>query len=75
MRCHFVDMIAVFGNDPSLLAPTRIHPNPTGSAKTASAIWSWMQEACIGQPNGSGCCAGREFPAIDPHGSSQIHIS
>lgn len=57
LRCHFVDMVPVFGNDLTLFAPTDIHPNLAGSQKMADAIWDTMQDACIGQPTSSGCCA------------------
>lgn len=55
-KCHFVDMIPVFEGHPEYFAPTDLHPNPTGSAEMAKAIWGRMVMDCVGQPSSSGCC-------------------
>jgi hypothetical protein len=56
MRCHFVDMIPVFAGHTGVFAPGDVHPNTQGSALMAAAIWDVMTEACVGQPESSGCC-------------------
>lgn len=56
VRCHFVDMVPVFEGHPEYFAKNDIHPNPTGSAAMAKAIWSVMKQNCIAQPESSGCC-------------------
>jgi hypothetical protein len=56
LACHFVDMVPVFEGHPEYFADGDIHPNPTGSAAMAKAVWSKMQEECVGQPESSGCC-------------------
>jgi hypothetical protein len=56
LRCHFVDMVPVFKGHPDWFAPTDIHPNSSGSAAMAKAIWSKMKEDCVWQPETSGCC-------------------
>lgn len=62
LRCHFVDLIPVLDDangDPILanFAPTDIHPNTTGSALMAKAVWAKMKDNCVAQPASSGCCA------------------
>ena len=54
--CHFVDLIPVFEGHPDWFAPTDIHPNSTGSAAMAQAVWQKMKDECIAQPASSGCC-------------------
>jgi hypothetical protein len=57
LTCHFLDLIPVFDMHPDWFAFTDIHPNPTGSAAMAKAVWAIMKNACIAQPASSGCCA------------------
>jgi hypothetical protein len=57
LTCHFLDLIPVFDMHPEYFALTDIHPNPTGSAAMAKAVWAIMKNACIAQPASSGCCA------------------
>lgn len=54
LRCHFVDMIPVFEGHSEYFAPNDIHPNSSGSAAMARAIWATMQQKCVSQR--SGCC-------------------
>jgi hypothetical protein len=56
LTCHFLDLIPVFNGHPDWFAATDIHPNPTGSAAMAKAVWQVMKDACIAQPASSGCC-------------------
>jgi hypothetical protein len=56
LTCHFLDLIPVFDGHPDYFAATDIHPNPTGSAAMAKAVWKTMKDACIAQPASSGCC-------------------
>jgi hypothetical protein len=56
MRCHFVDMIPVFAGHSEYFAAADIHPNTMGSAAMAAAIWDVMVDACVAQPESSGCC-------------------
>jgi len=56
LTCHFLDLIPVFDMHPDWFALADIHPNPTGSAGMAKAVWSIMKSACIAQPASSGCC-------------------
>jgi len=57
LTCHFLDLIPVFDGHPDWFAFTDIHPNPTGSAAMAKAVWAIMKDRCIAQPAASGCCA------------------
>jgi hypothetical protein len=57
LTCHFLDLIPVFDGHPDWFAFTDIHPNPTGSAAMAKAVWQVMKDKCIAQPAASGCCA------------------
>lgn len=54
--CHFVDLRPVFAGHTEYFAPTDIHPNATGSAAMAKAVWETMVDNCLAQPESSGCC-------------------
>jgi hypothetical protein len=56
LRCHFVDMVPVFKGHPEYFATGDIHPNTSGSAAMAKAVWETMTSACVAQKAGSGCC-------------------
>jgi hypothetical protein len=56
LSCYFVDMIPVFNGHPEYFAPADIHPNATGSAAMAKAIWGAMKSGCVAQKASSGCC-------------------
>jgi hypothetical protein len=56
LNCHFVDMVPVFAGHTDWFALGDIHPNPTGSAAMAKAVWGAMKDACVAQPASSGCC-------------------
>lgn len=56
LRCHFVDMVPVFQGHPEYFTTGDIHPNTTGSAAMAKAVWQTMTDACVGQNASSGCC-------------------
>ena len=56
LRCHFVDLVPVFQGHPEYFATGDIHPNTTGSAAMAKAVWDTMTDACVGQNASSGCC-------------------
>ena len=56
LRCHFVDMIPVFQGHPEYFATGDIHPNRSGSAAMAAAVWDTMTSECVAQKPGSGCC-------------------
>ena len=54
--CHFVDLRPVFSGHADYFAPTDIHPNATGSAAMAKAVWQTMEDNCLAQPESSDCC-------------------
>ncbi len=56
LTCHFVDLQPVFEGHPEYFADADLHPNSTGSAAMAQAIWEAMVDNCIAQPESSGCC-------------------
>jgi hypothetical protein len=56
LRCHFVDMVPVFQGHPEYFAIGDIHPNTTGSAAMAKAVWGTMTSACVAQKASSSCC-------------------
>jgi hypothetical protein len=56
LRCHFVDMVPVFKDHPDYFATGDIHPNRSGSAAMAEAVWDTMTSACVAQKPSSGCC-------------------
>jgi hypothetical protein len=56
LRCHFVDMVPVFEGHPEYFATGDIHPDTSGSAAMARAVWNTMKSACIAQKASSGCC-------------------
>jgi hypothetical protein len=56
LRCHFVDMVPVFAGNPRYFSTGDIHPNYSGSAAMARAVWDTMKSACLAQDANSGCC-------------------
>jgi hypothetical protein len=56
LRCHFVDMVPVFEGHPEYFSTGDIHPDTSGSAAMARAVWDTMKSACIAQDASSGCC-------------------
>jgi hypothetical protein len=57
MRCHFLDLQPIFDGHPDWFADDGIHENSTGSAVIAREVVKIMKDACIAQPEASGCCA------------------
>jgi hypothetical protein len=56
LRCHFVDLVPVFQGHMNYFATGDIHPNTSGSAAMARAVWETMRSACLAQSASSGCC-------------------
>lgn len=56
LRCHFVDLVPVFQGHPEYFTTADIHPNTSGSAQMAKAVWSTMTSDCVAQKANSGCC-------------------
>ncbi|MEY4581885.1 MAG: hypothetical protein RL701_6588 [Pseudomonadota bacterium] len=56
LHCHFVDMVPVFEGHIDYFAAGDIHPNSTGSAAMAKAIWAVMTEDCVAQKANAACC-------------------
>lgn len=58
IRCHFIDLRPIFGDDYQHINPLDcIHPTASGADLIANEIYQIMKDNCLAQPESSGCCA------------------